>query len=257
MAVLGDMSTVSLFNVLGLFKSEEQKKKEYEDNIATNVAAMEVQNRANEGTAYSNDPRFQTPTGPAAVNPVPVETALGPNDKVYVGLGGIVYPGESSIYPNYTVDTLPENIKEMQRIRYERNLAAPNIMNMKPTLANINSTTKTPNQVLLETKAKPFSPQQQIDLAAAETLVKTPNVLQSQLQKGIGSAYNLDTGKAATTAATATGGMDYMNLLKILGMVNSGSQTQSNVKPAITPGITPAVAGTKIQDEDLYARYRR
>ena len=57
--------------------------------------------------------------------------------------------------------------------------------------------------------------------------------------------------------AAATGGMDYMSLLKILGMVNSGSQTQSNVRPAITPGITPAVAGTKIQDEDLYARYRR
>ncbi len=251
MSILGDFSSVIPFN---LFKTDEQKKKEYEDNIATNVAAMEVQNRANKGTAYSNDPRFQTPTGPAAVNPVPVETALGPNDKVYVGLGGIVYPGESSIYPNYTVDTLPENIKEMQRIRYERNLAAPNIMNMKPTLANINSTTKTPNQVLLETKAKPFSPQQQIDLAAAEALVKNPNVLQSQLQKGIGSAYNLGTGKAATTA---TGGMDYMNLLKILGMVNSGSQTQSNVKPAITPGITPAVAGAKIEDEDLYARYRR
>ena len=71
----------------------------------------------------------------------------------HAGLGGIVYPGESSIFSNYTVDTLPENIKEMQKIRYERSLAAPNILNMKPTLANINSTTKTPAQLLLETKA--------------------------------------------------------------------------------------------------------
>ena len=252
MSILGDFSSVIPFN---LFKTDEQKKKEYEDNIATNVAAMEVQNRINRDSAYSNDPRFQTPTGPAAVNPVPVETALGPNDKVYVGLGGIVYPGESSVYPNYTVDTLPE---EMQRIRYERSLAAPNIMNMKPTLANINPTTKTPNQVLLETKAKPFSPQQQIDLAAAEALVKNPNVLQSQLQKGIGSAYNLDTGKAETAATTATtGGMDYMNLLKILAMVQGGGGGSTTSTPKITPGITPAVAGAKIQDEDLYARYRR
>ncbi len=61
----------------------------------------------------------------------------------------------------------------------------------------------------------------------------------------------------AAAAAETTSGMDYMSLLKILGMVNSGSQTQSNVTPAITPGITPAVAGAKIEDEDLYARYRR
>ena len=50
----------------------------------------------------------------------------------------------------------------------------------------------------------------------------------------------------------------YMNLLKILAMVQGGgSKTSTTSTPKITPGITPAVAGVKIQDEDLYARYRR
>ena len=79
MSILGDFSSVIPFN---LFKTDEQKKKEYEDNIATNVAAMEVQNRANEGTAYSNDPRFQRPSGPAAVDPLRGKK-YGPNQVLF------------------------------------------------------------------------------------------------------------------------------------------------------------------------------
>jgi len=108
----------------------------------------------------------------------------------------------------------------------------------------VNPITKTGGGVVDST---PFKPNQ---------LYTLPPGVQTVLNNlGIKGKGTEDLPKIAEAAAT--GGMDYMSLLKILGMVNSGSQTQSNVRPAITPGITPAVAGTKIQDEDLYARYRR
>ena len=81
--MLGDMSTVSLFN---LFKTDEEKQKEYEDNIATNVAAMEVQNRINRDSAYSNDPRFQRLSGPPAIDPIRGKK-YGPNTMVYENNG--------------------------------------------------------------------------------------------------------------------------------------------------------------------------
>ena len=52
----------------------------------------------------------------------------------------------------------------------------------------------------------------------------------SALQKGVG--FNAASQPQTTEALNkATGGMDYMSLLKILGMANSGSQTQSKETP--------------------------
>ncbi len=266
MAVLGDMSTVSLFNVLGLFKSEEQKKKEYEDNIATNVAAMEVQNRANEGTAYSNDPRFQRPSGPAAVDPLRGKK-YGPNTMVYKNNGQyfiadgsvdkltgrpfkeINYQEQSKELKDKIDIDLAEN---NNRIRFKNQVGdadAPSLMSMgyierEPTTA-------------IEIAGQPFSPAQQESLRVAELTDPAGNISLSALQRGVG--FNAASQPQTTEALnTATGGMDYMNLLKILSMVQGGGlKTSTTSTPKITPGITPAVAGTKIQDEDLYARYRR
>ena len=80
-----------------------------------------------------------------------------------------------------------------------------------------------------------------------------PDVQEVLGNLGIQGKGTEDLSKGAATAATS--GMDYMNLLKILAMVQGGGSKTST--PKITPGITPAVAGAKIQDEDLYARYRR
>ena len=217
--MLGDFSSVFPFD---FFKTDEQKKAEYEKEIATNVAAMEVQNRLNEGSAYSNDPRFQEPIGPAAVDP---GITSGRNFK-----GG----------PN------SDRIKNTSG--YGGGIGS--LMTMTPGL--------TPSeQNLINIRGQAYSPQQQINLRQAENTNPAGNISQAALQKGFGLA-NVNKSTAPTQALTgAGGGMDYMTLLKILGMMQGGNQNQSNVKPGITPGITPGVAGNRIEEQDLYARNRR
>ena len=90
-------------------------------------------------------------------------------------------------------------------------------------------------------------------------LVQTlnPDVQNVFANLGVGQKRIPNLEKVAKEAApAATGKMDYLSLLKILGMVNS-PQATSNVNKGITPGVTPGVAGSRIQEEDLYARYRR
>lgn len=204
-----------------LFKTDEEKKAEYEKEIATNVAAMEVQNRLNEGSAYSNDPRFQKPIGPAAVDPG-ITSGLnfkeGPNSdriKNTSGYGGGI----------------------------------GSLMTMTPP-------TLTPSeQNLINIRGQAYSPQQQINLRQAENTNPAGNISQAALQKGFGLA-NVNKSTAPTEAlAAATGGMDYMTLLKILGMMQGGNSKP--VTPGITPGVTPGVAGSRIEEQDLYARNRR
>ena len=214
--MLGDFSSVYPFDFL---KTDEQKKAEYEKEIATNVAAMEVQNRLNEGTAYSNDPRFQKPIGPAAANPLP---------------SGVNFKGGLN----------SDRIKNTSG--YGGGISS--LMTMTPGL--------TPSeQNLINIRGQAYSPQQQINLRQAENTNPAGNISQAALQKGFGLA-NVNKNTAPTQALTgAGGGMDYMTLLKILGMMQGVNSKP--VTPGITPGVTSAVAGTKIQDEDLYARYRR
>lgn len=248
-----------------LFKTDEEKKAEYEKEIATNVAAMEVQNRANKGSAYSNDPMFQRPAGPAAVDPLRGKK-YGPNTMVYKN-NGQYFIADGSVNKltgkpfkeiNYSKqntklqDEIDIDIAENNNLIRHQNqtgqLDAPSLMSMG--YIERNPTT------VSDFTGLPLSESQQIGLANAENTTPAGNISLSALQKGVN--FNRETLPQKTEAlGAATGGMDYMNLLKILSMVNSGSQKQSNVRPGITPGITPAVAGTKIQDEDLYARYRR
>ncbi len=260
MTILGDFSSVYPFD---FFKTDEEKKKEYEDNIATNVAAMEVQNRANKGTAYSNDPRFQRPAGPPAVDPLRGKK-YGPNTMVYKN-NGQYFIADGSVDKltgkpfkeiNYSKqstklqDEIDIDIAENNNlIRYKNQAGhadAPSLMSMgyierEPTTA-------------IEIAGQSFSPTQQESLRVAELTDPGGNISLSALQRGVG--FNAASQPQTTEALnTATGGMDYMNLLKILAMVQGGGSKTST--PKITPGITPAVAGTKIQDEDLYARYRR
>tara|TARA_R100001530_G_C4321307_1_gene155893 strand:- start:4767 stop:5516 length:750 start_codon:yes stop_codon:yes gene_type:complete len=247
------------YNLFGwqLFKSEEEKKKEYEDNIATNIAAMEVQDRANKSTAYSNDPRF------LQTQPIEKRNILNTGNYHYSGLGGNIspIPGPFSVKR----ETTPENAAEVREAynTYNQNLLNPiyDIVpwgnKIKPLPVDVNSV-KVPPKTIVE-KINKLTSQRWTPAIQKEIDV---------LQQGITAANPIGSGQAikdiylsgdpvAKAAASSTGGMDYLSLLKILGMVNAGNQTQRNVKPAITPGITPAVAGAKIQDEDLYAKYRR
>jgi len=107
----------------------------------------------------------------------------------------------------------------------------------------VNPITKTGGGVVDST---PFKPNQ------LNTL--NPDVQTVLNNLGIGGKGTEDLPKIAEAAA-ATGGMDYMSLLKILGMM--GGSNSKAVTPGITPGVTPGVAGSRIQEEDLYAKYRR
>jgi len=254
------------YNLFGwqLFKTEEEKKKEYEDNIATNIAAMEVENRANKGTAYSNDPRFQRLSGPPAIDPIRGKK-YGPNTMVYENNGqyfiadGSVDKLTGKPFKEINYQEQSKELKDKididlaennNRIRYKNQAGhadAPSLMSMgyierEPTTA-------------IEIAGQPFSPAQQESLRVSELTDSAGNISLSALQRGVGfnAASQPQTTEALNTATG--GGMDYMNLLKILAMVQGGGSKTST--PKITPGITPAVAGTKIQDEDLYARYRR
>mgnify|MGYP003658260465 CR=1 FL=1 len=241
-----------------LFKTDEEKKAEYEKEIATNVAAMEVQNSANKGSAYSNDPRFQRPAGPAAVDPL-----RGPklNDDAMFqqGIGGIYYlagspmfggqnPGIQKRYGDQTEEVKQKirndqawnNENEVQR----QSMVGGNLMNMGYLPEETSSVSAI--------AAQPYSIAQQAQLRNAERLKTGIPVGMDQWLKPTG-----ETPAATEALGAATGGVDYMSLLKILGMFNSGNQKQSNVKPGITPGITPGVAGSRIQEEDLYGKYRR
>ena len=259
MSILGDFSTVIPFN---LFKTDEQKKKEYEDNIAANVAAMEVQNRANESTAYSNDPRFQRPPGPAAVDPLRGKK-LNDDTLVQQGIGGKFYTADAPYFfsANPAQQRRFGSYDEEMKNKIRNDIADYNANEIQRQAVFGGSLTNMgyfpePTNTISSVKAEPFSIAQQAKLRNLENTTPAGNISLSALQRGVG--FNAASQPQTTKVLNkATGGMDFMSLLKILGMVNSGSQTQSNVTPGITPGITPAVAGTKIQDEDLYARYRR
>tara|TARA_R110000796_G_scaffold24798_5_gene70395 strand:- start:5815 stop:6579 length:765 start_codon:yes stop_codon:yes gene_type:complete len=244
-----------------LFKTDEEKKAEYEKEIATNVAAMEVQNSANKGSAYSNDPRFQRPAGPAAVDPLRGKK-YGPNTMVYKNNGqysiadGSVnkLTGKPFKEINYQEqntklqDEIDIDIAENNNLIRHQNktgqLNAPSLMSMG--YIERNPTT------VSDIAAQPYSIAQQTQLRNAERLKTGIPVGMDQWLKPTG-----ETPAATEALGAATGGVDYMSLLKILGMFNSGNQKQSNVKPGITPGVTPGVAGSRIQEEDLYGKYRR
>ena len=81
--------------------------------------------------------------------------------------------------------------------------------------------------------------------------------LNPDVQEVLGNLGIQGKGTEDLSKAAATSSMDYMNLLNMLAMVQGGGGGSTTSTPEITPGITPAVAGTKIEDEDLYARYRR
>jgi len=241
-----------------LFKTDEEKKAEYEKEIATNVAAMEVQNRANKGNAYSNDPRFQRPIGPATVDPVRGKK-LGNDTMLQQGLGGQYYlagspmfggqnPGIQKRYGDQTEEVKQKirndqawnNENEVQR----QSMVGGNLMNMGYLPEETSSVSAIAGEQ--------YSIAQQAQLRNAERLKTGIPVGMDQWLKPTG-----ETPAATEALGAATGGMDYMSLLKILGMFNSGNQKQSNVKPGITPGVTPGVSGSRIQEEDLYAKYRR
>lgn len=250
------------YNLFGwqLFKTEEEKKKEYEGNISTNIAAMEVQNRANRNAlTWSNKSSgFRSPTEESRIIDTknPSINPFSPNYKTYGelseaervkdielgkpgmierNLGWLINPGDSP-YIGGRTDTRPIPQKTDAQIK---------------------------NLPLQELLAQPWTPnmQTQIDNLTkyGKNLNPTQRAFQAKLESSVGDVYNLGAKsglKEAATPAAAGKGIDYLSLLKILGMVNS-PQATSNVNKGITPGVTPGVAGAKIKEEDLYARYRR
>ena len=246
--MLGD-----LFN-WSLFKTDEEKRKEYEDNIAANIAAMEVQDRANRRTAYSNDPTFlQTP--------IEKRNILNTGNYHYLGLGGNISPiaGPFSVKR----ETTPENAAEVREAykKYNQELLNPiyDIIpwgnTVKPLPVDINSVKVPPKNIAEEINkltAKPWTPaiQKQIDV------LQQGGALSSNISK----IYDLSKeGKGGfktpgKVIADATVGSN--SLLNLLPFLVAASQQKTQTTPSPLP---QAVVNTGLlrDDDDLYSRYRR
>ena len=231
-----------------LFKTEEEKRKEYEDNIAKNVAAMEIANLPPERETFVGEPSplFNT-------TDTVYFSDLG--GKYYTDPGPFTRPGVlfSSLSPEEQKKALgdtqqvAESVNRMSRIL--PGLEKGTIIN--PTLLQPDA-----RQAYLKEAGKVFSATQQDKLALAEKAMMeqmsanqlTPSEDVSNYLATLGGG---DT--KAIAAATKKAQIDPATLLTLLSAFTSNNQ----VKPPMPSKQATATRGLIFDDEDPYERYKR
>lgn len=233
---------------LSIFKSDEEKKKEYEDNIARNVQAMEMENAkriADRKTFVGKPSPLYDTTDTVYLSDL--------GGKYYTDSGPFTRPGVlfSSLSPEEQNKALMDT-KQVADSRNQMSKIIPGIE--KGTIINPTLLQPDARQAYLEEAGKVFSTTQQDKLASAQRTMMQQMSTNENLNpsKEVKDYLSVLGGGDTKAVAEATKGISPNTLMTLL----SAFQTDKPTPPPLTK-IPTATKGVLQDYEDPYERYRR
>lgn len=229
------------------FKTQEEKRKEYEDNIARNVAAMEIENakRIADRETFVGKPSPLYDTTDTVYF-----SDLG--GKYYTDSGPFTRPGV--LFSSLSPEEQKKALEDTQQVADSVNKMSKILPGLeKGTIINPTLLQPTTREAYLKEAGKVFSATQQDKLALAEkAMMEQTPTNQLTPSKDVSDYLATLGGKDTKAIAKATEGINPNTLITLL----SAFQQDKPKAPTITTTPT-ATRGLIFDDEDPYERYRR